>query len=186
MHKGNKNGVTRCHFINFVQRLFQVMRHLIIGPGPCIFEILKYRMFLEFVCVGKQELGLVSDPSSKGPEIPPSLHIYNPQGIVQTLGFVQTKISPQLQLRVLRLCPTTRPRRHRTPPSLIKLSSFICNIQIAISVSCLFFICSQETDPRGQVGHAPAWSITPWKLVQQLLRRDISHVHSRIIKVDSH
>src|SRR3954468_15207219 len=54
----------------------------------------------------------------------------------------------------------TRPRRHRTPPSLIKLSSFIRNIQIAILVSCLFFVCSQETGPRGQVDRAPAWSIT--------------------------
>ena len=51
-------------------------RHLIIGPGPCIFEILKYRLFLEYVCVGKQELGLVSDPSSKGHEIPPLSSIY--------------------------------------------------------------------------------------------------------------
>ena len=38
---------------------------------PCNFEILKYRLFLEPVCVGKQELELVSDPSSKGHEIPP-------------------------------------------------------------------------------------------------------------------
>ena len=53
--------------------------HLIIGLGPCNFEILEYRPFLESVCVGKQELGLVSDPSSKGHEIPPSLlHIYSP------------------------------------------------------------------------------------------------------------
>ena len=43
---------------------------------PCNFEILKYRLFLECVCVGKQELGLVSDPSSKGHEIPPSSSIY--------------------------------------------------------------------------------------------------------------
>ena len=50
--------------------------HLIIGPGPYIFEILKYRLFLESVRVGKQELGLVSDPSSKGEEIPPSSSIY--------------------------------------------------------------------------------------------------------------
>ena len=53
-----------------------MLRHLIIGPGPCIFEILKYRLFLESICVGKQELGLVSDPSSKGHEIPPSSSIY--------------------------------------------------------------------------------------------------------------
>src|SRR3954469_2683395 len=48
----------------------------------------------------------------------------------------------------------------QNPPSLIKLSSFIRNIQIAILVSCLFFVCSQETGPRGQVDRAPAWSIT--------------------------
>jgi hypothetical protein len=53
-----------------------VLRHLIIGPGPCIFEVLKYRLFLESVCVGKQELGLVSDPSTKGHEIPPLSSIY--------------------------------------------------------------------------------------------------------------
>ena len=33
-----------------------MLHHLIIGPGPCIFEVLKYRLFLESVCVGKQEL----------------------------------------------------------------------------------------------------------------------------------
>ena len=126
-------------------------------------------------------------PLHQGPRNSPSLlHIYSPQGIVQTLGFVQIKSSPQLQLRVLRLYSTTRQRRHRNPHSLIKLSSFIHNIQIAISVSCFFFVCSLEIDPRGQVDHAPAWSITPRKLVQRLLRRDISRVCSRIVKVDSH
>ena len=53
-----------------------MLRHLIIGPGPCIFEILEYMLFLESVCVGKQEIGLVPDPSSKGHEIPPSSSIY--------------------------------------------------------------------------------------------------------------
>ena len=53
-----------------------MMCHLIIGPGPCIFKILKYRLFLESVCVGKQELGLVWDPSSKGHEIAPCSSIY--------------------------------------------------------------------------------------------------------------
>ena len=75
-------------------------------------------------------------------------------------SFVQIKSSPQLQLRVLRLCSTTRPECHGTAPSLIKLSSYIRNIQNAISVSCLFFVCSQEIDLRGQVDCAPAWSIT--------------------------
>ena len=53
-----------------------MLRHLIIGPGPCNFEIHKYRLFLESVCVGKQEIGLVSDPFLKGHEIPPSSSIY--------------------------------------------------------------------------------------------------------------
>ena len=53
-----------------------MLRHLIIGPGPCNFEILKYRLFLESVCVGKQELGLDSDPSHKGHEIPPYSSTY--------------------------------------------------------------------------------------------------------------
>ena len=45
-------------------------------PGPCNFEILEYRLFLESVCVGKQEIGLVSDPFPKGHEIPSSSSIY--------------------------------------------------------------------------------------------------------------
>ncbi len=53
-----------------------MLRHLIIGPGPCNFEIHKYRLFLESVCVGKQEIGLISEPSPKGHEIPPSSSIY--------------------------------------------------------------------------------------------------------------
>ena len=53
-----------------------MLRHLIIGPGPCIFEVLKYRLFLESVCVGKQELGLDLDPSHKGHKIPPYSSIY--------------------------------------------------------------------------------------------------------------
>lgn len=55
--------------------------HLIIGPGPCNFEIHKYRLFLESVYVGKQETGLISDPSTKGHEIPPPLPPY-----IQPLG----------------------------------------------------------------------------------------------------
>ena len=50
-----------------------MLRHLIVGPGPCNFEILEYRLFLESVCVGKQEIGLVSD----GHEIPPSEPLHN-------------------------------------------------------------------------------------------------------------
>ena len=53
-----------------------MLRHLFIGPGPCNFEIHKYRLFLESICVGKQEIGLISDPSTKGHEIPLSSSIY--------------------------------------------------------------------------------------------------------------
>ena len=53
-----------------------MLRHLIIGPGPCNFEIHKYRLFLESVCVGKQGIGWMSDPSTKGHEIPPYSSIY--------------------------------------------------------------------------------------------------------------
>ena len=63
-----------------------MLRHLIFGPGPCNFEIVKYRLFLESVCeyrlflesvcVGKQELGLLSDLTLKDHEIPPSSSIY--------------------------------------------------------------------------------------------------------------
>ena len=51
------------------------------------------------------------------------------------------------------------------PTFINKLSSVIRNIQIAILVSCLLFLCSQEIDPHGQVDRAPAWSITLRKLV---------------------
>ena len=47
---------------------------------PLYLEILKYMLFLESVCVGKQDIGLVLDPFPKGHEIPPPLflHIYSP------------------------------------------------------------------------------------------------------------
>ena len=36
----------------------------------------RQHLVLEYVCVGKQEIGLISDPSTKGHEIPPSSSIY--------------------------------------------------------------------------------------------------------------
>ena len=137
-----------------------MLRHLIIGPGPCIFEILKYRMFLESVCVRKQELGLLSDPSSKGHEIAPSSSLY-------------TALRVSFKLRVLfrlkfALAATSRTSfvfndqtKASQNPTLINKAFILysqypdCNLS-----SCLFFVCSQETDPRGQVDRAPAWSIT--------------------------
>ena len=124
-------------------------------------------------------------PLLQGPKNPPSSSIY-------------TALRASFKLWVLfrlkfAIAATSRTsfvfnnqtKTSQNPTWSIKLSSFIRNIQIAILVSCLFFVFSQETDPRGQVDHAPAWSITPRKLVYQLLRRDVSHVHSRIVKVDS-
>ena len=138
-----------------------MLRHLIIGPGPCNFEIYKYRLFLESVCVGKQEIGLISDPSTKGHEIPPSSSIY-------TALRASFRLWVLFRLKVRHSCNfayfvcVQRPDKGviEPPPLSIKLSSYIRNIQIAILVSCLFFVCSQETDPRGQVDRAPAWSIT--------------------------
>ena len=136
-----------------------MLRHLINGPGPCNFEILKYRLFLESVCVGKQELGLVSDPSSKGHEIPPSSSIY-------TALRASFRLWVLFRLKVRHSCNfayfvcVQRPDQDVTEAHLDQYSSYIRNIQIAILVSCLFFVCSQETDPRGQVDRAPAWSIT--------------------------
>ena len=137
-----------------------MLRHLIIGPGPCIFEILKYRMFLESVCVGKQEFGLVSDPSSKGHEIPPSSSI-------NTTLRASFRLWILFRLKVRHSCNfayfvcVQRPDQDRLRiPTFINTSSYIRNIQIAILVSCLFFVCMQETDLRGQVDHALACSIT--------------------------
>ena len=64
-----------------------MLRDLIFGPGQCNVEILDYRLFLESVCVGKQELGLVSDPSSKGHEIPLSPPYIQPLGHRLDFGF---------------------------------------------------------------------------------------------------
>ena len=52
-----------------------MLGHLIIGPGPCKFEILEYRLFLESVCVGKQEIGLVSDRGKGVPSFDEMMNI---------------------------------------------------------------------------------------------------------------
>ena len=71
----------------FRPEAIQVLCHLIFGPGQCNFEILDCRLFLESVYVGKQELGLVSDPSSKGHEIPPIPPYIQPLGRPLDFGF---------------------------------------------------------------------------------------------------
>ena len=64
-----------------------MLSHLIIGPGPCNFEIHKYRLFLESVCVGKQELGLVLDPPPRATKFPPLPPYIQPLGRRLDFGF---------------------------------------------------------------------------------------------------
>ena len=73
------NGIYKMSFPKFRLEA-KVLRRLIIGPGPCNFKILLYRLFLESVHVGKQELGLILDPSFKGHEIPPYPPYIQPLG----------------------------------------------------------------------------------------------------------
>ena len=49
----------------------------------------------------------------------------------------------------------------------------------------MFFVCLQEIDPRGQVYHAPAWSITSRSWFSDCSGATSSHVRSRIVKVYS-
>ena len=127
-----------------------MLRHLIIGPGPCIFEILKYRLFLESVCVGKQELGLVSDPSSKGHEIPPSSSIY-------------TALRASFRLRVLfilKVCHSCnfvyfvcvqRPDKGVTEPHLINKAFILYSQYPDCNLSFLLVLCLPA-------GNRPSWS----------------------------
>src|SRR3954470_8373991 len=78
---------TRCHFIIFVQGLLKVLRHLNIGPGPCNFEILQYRLFLESVCVGKPSKGCFRTPPPRGHTIPLCSPIYTALRASFRLGF---------------------------------------------------------------------------------------------------
>ena len=137
-----------------------MLRHLIIGPGPCNFEIHKYRLFLESVCVGKQEIGLISDPSTKGHEIPPSSSIY-------------TSLRAPFRLWVL--------FRLKFAIAATSRTSFVFNDQTKASqnptlINKAFILYSQYPDcnlsfllvlrllagnrPSWQVDRAPAWSIT--------------------------
>ncbi len=59
-----------------------MLRHLIIGPGPCIFEILEFRLFLEFVCVWKQEIGLVLVHEALDEIYKMPLHNFCPEAIL--------------------------------------------------------------------------------------------------------
>ena len=62
-------------------------------------------------------------------------------------------------LRVLRLCPTTRPRP-LPDPHLYQYFIYIRNIQIAFIIFLLVLRLLAGIDLRGQVDRAPAWSIT--------------------------
>ena len=138
-----------------------MLRHLIIGSGPCIFEILKYRLFLEFVCVGKQVLWLVSDPSSKGHEIT------SPLFSIYAALWASFRLWVLFRLKVRHSCNFTyfvcvqRPGKTSQNPTLVNKAFILysqypdCNLSFL-----LVLVCSQEIDPRGQVYRAPAWSIT--------------------------
>ena len=64
-----------------------MLRHLIIGPGPCNFEIHKYRLFLESICVGKQEIGLIRTPPPRATKFPPLPPYIQPLGHRLDFGF---------------------------------------------------------------------------------------------------
>ena len=121
--------------------------HLIIGRGPCNFEILKYRLFLESVCVGKQELVLDSDPSHKGHEIPPYSSIY-------TALRASFRLWVLFRLKVCHSCNfayfvcVQRPNQDVTEPHLDQYSFHLI---FAISrlqsqfLACSSFACRKQT-----------------------------------------
>ena len=127
-----------------------MLRHLIIGPGPCNFEIHNYRLFLESVCVGKQEIGLISDPSTKGHEIPPSSSIY----IALRASF---RLWVLFRSKVLHSCNfayfvcVQRPDQDVTKPTLIN-KTFISYSQYPdCNLSFLLVLCLLA-------GNRPSWS----------------------------
>ena len=135
-------------------------RHLFIGPGPCNFKIRKYRLFLESVCVGKQEIGLVSDPSSKGHEIPPSSSIY-------TALMASFRVWVLFRLKVRHSCNfayfvcVQRPDQDRLRiPTFINTSYTLAIFRLLLSYSCLFFDCVQEQTFMVRLIVLPATSVT--------------------------
>ena len=137
-----------------------MLRHLIIGPGPCNFEIHKYRLFLESVCVGKQEIGLISDPSTKGHEIPPSSSIYTAlRASFRLWVLFRLKVRHSCNLRTSFVF-NDQTKASQNPTFINKAfllySQYLdCNFNFLLVLRCL-----QEIDPHGQVDRTPAWSIT--------------------------
>src|SRR3954463_1428557 len=150
---------TRCHFIIFVQGLLKVPRHLNIGPGPCNFEILQYRLFSSPYVWGNRVrvvFGPLLQGATKFPSVPPYIQ---PLGRRLDLGFDYIKVSHSSNFEIF-VC-VDRPGQARIgTPTFLNHSSYIRNIQIAILSSCLFFDCLQELDLRGQVDRASAGSIS--------------------------
>ena len=144
-----------------------VLRHLIFGPGPCNFEILEYRLFLESVCVGKQELRLLSDPSTKGHEIPPP-----PSSSIYTTLRAPFRLWVLFRLKFAIAATSRTSFVFNDQTKASHNPTFINKAFLFIAISRLqsqFLACSsfarRKIDPRGQVNCAPAWSITPRKLV---------------------
>ena len=106
------------------------------GPGPC-------NLFLESILQGKRLRRCFSPTLPRVDKIPSLFPINITLKASFRLGFYLVKSQPSLQLRVLRLCPTTRPRP-LMKPHFYQYFIHIRNIQIALSYSCLFFDCLQE------------------------------------------
>src|SRR5215216_923044 len=127
------------------------MRHLIIGLGPCNFEILEFRLFLESVCVGKQELGLVSDPSSKGHEIPPpSSSIYTALRASFTL-WVLFRLKVRHSCNFAYFLCVQRPDQDVTEPHLINKAFLFHSQYPDCNLSFLLVL-------RFLAGNRPSWS----------------------------
>ena len=137
-----------------------MLRHLIIGSGPCSFEIHKYRLFLESVCGGKQEIGLVSDPFPKGHEISPSPSIYTAfRASFRLWVLFRSKVRHSCNFAYF-VC-VQRPNQDRFRiPTIINTSSIFAKYSDCFIIFLLVLRLLAGIDLRGQVDCAPAWSIT--------------------------
>ena len=122
------------------------------GPAPC-------NLFIESILQGKRLRRCFSPTLPKVDEIPSIFPTNIALEASFRLGFYLVKSQPSLQLRVLRLCPTTRPRP-LTDPHHYQYFIYIRNIQIALSYSCSFFDCLQEQTFVVRLTVLPASSVT--------------------------
>ena len=110
--------------------------------------------------MGKQEIGLISDPSTKGHEIPPSSSIYTAlRASFRRWVLFRLKFTIAATSRTSFVFNDQTKASHN--PTLIDKAFLLysqypdCNFNFLLVLRCL-----QEIDPRGQVDRAPAWSIT--------------------------